>query len=52
MPKKKVNITLDEEILTILEKLRSEERFKPSLSSVINSFLKENKFIKEKLKKK
>lgn len=52
MSKKKVNITLDEEILKILEKLRFEEKFKPSLSSVINLFLKENKFIKERLKQK
>ena len=52
MPKKRVDITLDIEIVEAIEKLRSEEKFNPPLSQVINSLLKSNKEVKKRLSKK
>lgn len=50
MVKKRVDITIDSEIYQVIEEICSEERFKPSISKVINSFLKENQEIKKRLK--
>lgn len=47
--KKRVDITLDVEVVEALEKMRSEEKYKPPLSQVINSILKENKDVKKRL---
>jgi len=52
MFKKKVNITIDNDLCEVIEDIRSEEKFKPSFSQVINDFLKEIPDIKKRLKKK
>ena len=48
--KKRVDITLDVNIVEAIEEMRSKEKFKPPLSQVINSLLKENKEVKKRLK--
>ena len=49
MGKKRISVTLDSEVLEAIEKLRSKEKYSPSLSSVINSLLEQNKEVKKKL---
>lgn len=51
MSKKKVSITIDEDVCEIIDKIRSKEKFKPSFSQVINDFLKQILEIKRELKK-
>ena len=50
--KKRADVTIDSEIYDIIEKIRSNEKYNPPFSQVLNSLLKENPEIKEKLKKK
>lgn len=49
--KKRADITLDVDICEVLEKMRSEPEFKPSLSQVVNSLLKSHPKIIKRLKK-
>lgn len=48
--KKRVDVTLDEDVCKILEQIRSEPQFRPSLSEVINSLLKTHPEIKKRKK--
>jgi metal-responsive CopG/Arc/MetJ family transcriptional regulator len=49
MGKERVSVTLDSKILAALEKMRSKEKYKPSLSSVVNSLLENNLEVKKNL---
>jgi hypothetical protein len=49
--KKKVNVTLDDSICVAIDNIRSQEKFKPSFSQVVNNFLADNSEIKKRLKK-
>lgn len=50
--KKRADVTLDEDICNVLEQMRSEPQFKPSLSQVVNKLLETHPEVKKRLKNK
>ena len=49
MGKKRVSVTLDSKVIEAIEKMRSKEKYKPSLSSVVNALLESNMEVKKNL---